>query len=161
MALDRWIAVFFLLVCLIYGYTAFFMMDGFLPPFMKRNPIWPSTFPKMLSVLGMLAALTVLITAKKEINPDESAINYLRLGDYNISQALLLVGLMVAYAVCLRPVGFLIATTLFLFIGGYLLGERRYHILIPVAFIASGTIWYLVQEVLGIFLRPLPWFIGA
>lgn len=161
MALDRWIAVFFLLICLVYGYTAFFMMDGSLPPFMKRNPIWPSTFPKMLSVLGMLAALTVLVTAKEEKEPDESAINYRRLGDYNVGQALFLMGLMVAYAVCLRPVGFLSATTLFLFIGGYLLGERRYHILIPVAVIASGTIWYLVQEVLGIFLRPLPWFIGG
>ncbi len=161
MALDRWIAVFFLLICLVYGYTAFFMMDGSLPPFMKRNPIWPSTFPKVLSILGMLAALTVLVTAKEDKEPDESAINYRRLGDYNIGQALFLMGLMVAYAVCLRPIGFLSATTLFLFIGGYLLGERRYHILIPVAAIASGTIWYLVQEVLGIFLRPLPWFIGV
>lgn len=161
MALDRWIAVFFLLICLIYGYTAFFMMDGSLPPFMKRNPIWPSTFPKMLSILGMVTALTVLITSKEEKEFDEGAINYRRLGDYKIGQALFLMGLMVAYAVCLRPIGFLTATTLFLFIGGYLLGERRYHILIPVAAIASGTIWYLVQEVLGIFLRPLPWFIGG
>lgn len=161
MALDRWIAVFFLLICLVYGYTAFFMMDGSLPPFMKRNPIWPSTFPKVLSILGMLTALAVLVTAKDDKEPDESAINYRRLGDYNIGQALFLMGLMVAYAVCLRPIGFLTATTLFLFIGGYLLGERRYHILIPVAAIASGTIWYLVQEVLGIFLRPLPWFIGV
>jgi putative tricarboxylic transport membrane protein len=161
MALDRWIAVFFLLICLVYGYTAFFMMDGSLPPFMKRNPIWPSTFPKVLSILGMLTALAVLVTAKDDKEPDESAINYRRLGDYNIGQALFLMGLMVAYAVCLRPIGFLSATTLFLFIGGYLLGERRYHILIPVAAIASGTIWYLVQEVLGIFLRPLPWFIGG
>ncbi|MGR3344909.1 MAG: tripartite tricarboxylate transporter TctB family protein, partial [Paracoccaceae bacterium] len=39
MALDRWIAVVFLLICLIYGYTAFFTMDGGLPPFMQRNPI--------------------------------------------------------------------------------------------------------------------------
>jgi putative tricarboxylic transport membrane protein len=28
--------------------------------------------------------------------------------------------------------------------------------LIPVAVIAAGSMWYLVQEVLGIFLRPWP-----
>ncbi len=39
MALDRWIALIFLLICLVYGYIAFFSMDAALPPFMKRNPI--------------------------------------------------------------------------------------------------------------------------
>jgi putative tricarboxylic transport membrane protein len=39
-----------------------------------------------------------------------------------------------------------------------ILGERKLYILIPVAAIATGSIWYLVQEVLGIFLRPLPSF---
>jgi len=50
MALDRWIALILLGVCLAYGYTAWFTMDAGLAPFMKRNPIWPSTFPKVLSV---------------------------------------------------------------------------------------------------------------
>ena len=55
MALDRWIALVLLGVCLTYGYAAWFTMDGSLPPFMQRNPIWPSTFPKVLSVLGVVA----------------------------------------------------------------------------------------------------------
>ena len=46
MALDRWIALALLGVCLAYGYTAWFTMDDGLAPFMKRNPIWPSTFPE-------------------------------------------------------------------------------------------------------------------
>jgi putative tricarboxylic transport membrane protein len=25
-------------------------MDQLLPPFMQRNPVWPSTFPKVLAV---------------------------------------------------------------------------------------------------------------
>jgi putative tricarboxylic transport membrane protein len=32
--------------------------------------------------------------------------------------------------------------------------------MIPVALIATVGIWYLVQEVLGIFLRPWPFFLG-
>jgi putative tricarboxylic transport membrane protein len=33
--------------------------------------------------------------------------------------------------------------------------------MVPVALIAAGSIWYLVQEVLGIFLRPFPYFMGV
>ena len=56
MALDRWIALIILMICIAYGYTAFFTMDAQLPPFMQRNPVWPSTFPKVLSVLAIIAA---------------------------------------------------------------------------------------------------------
>ena len=81
-----------------------------------------------------------------------------KLGDYHIWQALSLLALMVAYAMMLRPLGFLGSTTAFLVLGAVILGERKLYILIPVAAIATGSIWYLVQEVLGIFLRPLPSF---
>ena len=57
MALDRWLALFIALIFLIYGYTAFFQMDGLLPPILQRNPVWPSTFPKILSVIGVFGAL--------------------------------------------------------------------------------------------------------
>ncbi len=157
--LDRWIAIVFLLICLIYGYTAFFGMDGSLPPFMKRNPIWPSTLPKLLSILGIFTALIVVFS--KPFEPGEGSIDYRRLGDYKLLHAIGLMGLMVLYAVSLRPMGFLLSTASFLFITSYLLGERKLHILVPIALLTSVIIWYLVQEILGIFLRPLPWFIGA
>ncbi|NCZ65658.1 MAG: tripartite tricarboxylate transporter TctB family protein, partial [Rhodobacteraceae bacterium] len=32
MALDRWVALVLLGICLTYGYTAWFMMDSTLPP---------------------------------------------------------------------------------------------------------------------------------
>ncbi|EFO33841.1 conserved hypothetical protein [Roseibium sp. TrichSKD4] len=159
MALDRWIALIILIICSIYGYTAFFTMDAGLPPFMQRNPMWPSTFPKVLSVLAIITSLIVLLGLEKG-NGEEKApeINYRRLTDYKLGQALMLLGLMVAYALFLRPAGFLISTTVFLVAGAAILGERKMHILIPVGLVAAGSIWYLVQEVLGIFLRPWPFF---
>ncbi|MCF6232656.1 MAG: tripartite tricarboxylate transporter TctB family protein [Rhodobacteraceae bacterium] len=161
MALDRWIALIILGVSLIYGYTAWFTMDASLPPFMQRNPIWPSTFPKVLSVMATLAALVILLGFEKAPGrvkkPD---MDYRRLGEYKVGQAIALLCLMVAYALLLRPAGFLISTFGFLIIGATLLGERRFHILIPVVALATGLIWYLVQEVLGIFLRPWPFFMG-
>ncbi|MEP5730484.1 MAG: tripartite tricarboxylate transporter TctB family protein [Sulfitobacter sp.] len=160
MALDRWIALILLGICLAYGYTAWFTMDNSLAPFMKRNPIWPSTFPKVLSTLGIFACLVILSGIEKSVEK-EAEIDYRRLLEYKLGQALLLLGLMVAYALCLRPVGFLISTTSFLFIGAFILGERKWVLMISVAIIATFIVWYLVQQVLGIYMRPLPGIFGA
>lgn len=165
MALDRWIALIFVAFCCIYGYAAFFTMDHLLPPFMQRNPVWPSTFPKMLAVLGVFVGLIVLLGLEKsgdaDKEPSATDINYRRLGEYKIGQALLLLGLMVAYALMLRPAGFLLSTSVFLVAGNAILGERKFHVMIPVAVVATVFVWYLVQQVLGIFLRPYPFFMGA
>ena len=161
MALDRWIALVILVISLAYGYAAFFTMDSSLPPFMQRNPIWPSTFPKVLAILTATTSLIIVLgfeTNRGKVK--EGEIEYHRIHEYKLGQALLLLGLMVAYALLLRPAGFLISTVGFLVIGSALLGERRFHILIPVAVAVAGVIWYLVQVVLEIFLRPWPSFIG-
>lgn len=163
MALDRWIALIFVTMCCIYGYAAFFTMDQLLPPFMQRNPVWPSTFPKILSIAGVFVGMIVLLGLEKqtgEKEPSATDINYRRLQDYNTWAAVGLLALMVAYALALRPIGFIAATILFLSLGGIILGERKFHILIPVAATATFIVWYLVQEVLGIFLRPWPFFLA-
>ncbi len=160
MALDRWIALIILGITLAYGYAAFFTMDHSLPPFMQRNPIWPSTFPKALSVMAMVASLVILLGLEKSSGEDKSPdIDYCRLGDYNLGQALMLLGLMVAYALLLRPAGFLFSTFGFLSLGAIILGERKLHLLLPITACATGVVWYLVEVVLGIFLRPWPFFI--
>ncbi len=160
MALDRWIALVFLLIFLAYGYTAWFTMDASLPPILQRNPIWPSSFPKILSIAGALVSLAVVVNLEKTtLDPTTKDINYRRLHDYKIGQVgLLLVG-MIAYALLLRPLGFLASTFLFLSLGSFALGERRVIATIVIAAVAAGAVWYLVEQVLGIFLRPLPTFL--
>ena len=165
----------FVALCFVYGYAAFFTMDQLLPPILQRNPVWPSTFPKILSICGVIVGLIVLFSPKptkvdaaakaRGVEPseaddgsDDAVIDLSRLGDYNIWQAVALLVAMVIYALILRPIGFWFATVTFLVAGGALLGERKFHIMILVAVIATGVIWYLVQEVLGIFLSPLPRF---
>ncbi len=162
MALDRWVALVMLLICAAYGYAAFFTMDASLAPFMRQNPIWPSTFPKVLAVLGALTFLIILIGLEgPQKPPKEGDIDYRRLGDYKIGQALALLALMVAYALLLRPAGFLLSTSGFLILGSVILGERNWLLMIVVSAVAAGFVWYLVQEVLGIFMRPLPIFMGT
>ncbi len=161
MTLDRAIAGIFILICLIYGYTAFVTMEANLLPFELNMTFLPNTMPKVLSVLGVTVGLIVVIQTgpndQAEIDPSE--IDYRNMRQYKLAQALFLLGLMIAYALLLRPIGFLAATTLFLAGGSLILGERKYIVLIPVAVITAFLIWYLVQQVLGIFLRPWPWFI--
>lgn len=160
MALDRWVALVLLGICLTYGYTAWFMMDGAVPPIMKRLAVWPSSFPKVLSIAGIILSLIVVLGIEKgEVKVGD--IDYRRLHEYKLGQALALLGLMVAYAILLRPAGFLLATSGFLIGGSVILGERRWVVMIVVSAIATFGIWYLVQEVLGIFLRPLPFFMGT
>ena len=160
MALDRWVALVLLGICLTYGYTAWFMMDGALPPIMKRLAVWPSSFPKVLSIAGIILSLIVVLGIEKgEVKVGD--IDYRRLHEYKLGQALALLGLMVAYAILLRPAGFLLATSGFLIGGSVILGERRWVVMIVVSAIATFGIWYLVQEVLGIFLRPFPFFMGT
>ncbi|MFV2032698.1 MAG: tripartite tricarboxylate transporter TctB family protein [Gammaproteobacteria bacterium] len=161
MTLDRAIAGIFVLLCLIYGYTAFVTMEANLLPFELNMTFLPNTMPKWLSVLGVITGLVVVIQSgpKADDEIDAGEIDYRNLRQYKLAQALFLLGLMVAYALLLRPIGFLAATTLFLAGGSMILGERKYIVLIPIAVFTAFFIWYLVQEVLGIFLRPWPWFI--
>ena len=161
MELDRWIALIILLICVAYGYTAFFTMDAGMPPFMRRSPIWPSTFPKTLAVLGIIISLSIVVGMEKShANVKEGEINYLKLRQYKIGQAFLLLSFMVVYALVLRPMGFLVSTTAFLVFSAILLGERKLLRLFLISGFSSCVIWYLVQEVLGIFLRPLPFFLA-
>lgn len=159
MTLERWLGLIFLFICMVYGYTAFFVMDESLAPFMKFNPVWPSSFPKVLAVLGIMVSTVVVVAATEEkVSAEKNDIDYRHLMKYKLGNALMLLGLMALYAFCLRPVGFLGSTLVFLVLGGYVLGERNLKLLVPIALVASVSIWYLVQEVLGIFLLPLPWF---
>lgn len=160
MALDKWIAVVFLVIALVYGYTAFTYP---LLPFERYMVFLPNTMPMVLSGLGILLSLIIILTSRKAADGGGEAldgidISLLRNG--KVGQALGLIVAMVLYALALRPVGFIASTTLFLFATGWILGERKLHVMILSALVGAGVIWWLVQEALGIFLRPLPWFMS-
>jgi len=160
MALDKWIAIVFLVICTVYGYAAY---NYPLLPFERNMVFLPNTMPMVLSVLGVLFALLILLAPSPKADAEGDAlgnINLKKWRDYKVGQALALIALMIVYALALRPVGFIAATTLFLVGAGWTLGERKLVTMIGVALVGALCIWYLVQEALGIFLRPLPWFLG-
>ena len=160
MALDKWIAVVFLLISILYGYSAYTYP---LLPFERNMIFLPNTMPMVLSVLGIFFTLLILLAPSPKPDAEGDAlgnINLRKWREYKVGQALGLIILMTLYALTLRPVGFIAATTLFLVGAGWTLGERKLMTMIGVALTGALCIWYLVHETLGIFLRPLPWFLG-
>lgn len=159
MSLERALALFFLLVLLIYGYTAFFIIDANLPPYAKLSSVWPSSFPKIISLIGIIIAFCLIFSQSN--NDEKSAINMETFRSYHLRPALILLSMMVAYALLLRPMGFVISTFSFLVLGAVVLGERKIILLMLIASVCAVGIWYLVQQVLGIYLRPWPWFLSG
>jgi putative tricarboxylic transport membrane protein len=159
MSLERSLALFFLLVSIIYGYTAFFVIDATLPPFAKLGLVWPSSFPKILSLISIFIGFGLIFSPS---NQDENpAVNMEKFRSYHLRPALILLSMMVAYALLLRPIGFIISTFSFLVIGAAVLGERKISLLMIISSVCAVGIWYLVQQVLGIYLRPWPWFLSG
>ena len=159
MSLDRSLALLFLLVSAVYSYTAFFLMDASLPPFAKLSPVWPSSFPKIIGVISIFLSFILLFAKPPENGEAESDAQIV--AHYQWLPAITLLVMMVAYALLLRPIGFIASTILFLVCGAMILGERKMVLLTIVSLICAFGIWYLVQEVLGIYLRPWPWFISG
>jgi len=158
MALDRWIAILLLAISLVYGYAAY---NYPLLPFERNMVFLPNTLPVVLSVLAAIVALIIVISPTAAKDADGLGdIDLARLRNFKIAQTLGLVSAMVLYALLLRPIGFLAATALFIAGTSIILGERKFHVLFPIAVVTSGAIWYLVQETLGIFLRPWPAFLS-
>ena len=75
------------------------------PPSCSATPFGQAPFPKVLSVLGIIACTIILLGFEKS-EPKEADIDYRRLGEYHLGQALMLLALMVIYALCLRLLAF-------------------------------------------------------
>jgi len=136
-------------------------------PFERFLAVKPNTMPIGLGIAGIICSLAILIQPKSQDNeikgdgtvnqPDREYLKNLK--KYNWNQGIGLLVLAIAYALSLRLLGFIIGTTSFLFLGGILLGDRRYILIIIVSITSSFIVWYLVDQVLTIFLRPWPGFI--
>ena len=159
--LDKWIAAIFFVVTLAYGYST---LSYELLPFERNMVFLPTTLPTALAVISALLCLLIILTPSQQSEDSDvetDAVGIVKyFAQYELGQAIYLVVAMVAFALALRPIGFLATTTLFLLATGWILGERKLHFMIPIAAFTAFSIWYLVQETLGLYLRPFPWFLS-
>ena len=161
LSINRWVALGLLAFSSGYGYLAFTYR---ILPFERFLAMKPNTLPIGLAVAGMICSIAILLMPEghdSESVEEKTVLGsdhkYLESpGDYEWGKGVALLVLAVVYALSLRQAGFLLSTSMFLIIGGIMLGERKYWILVPVSCFASFLVWYLVDEVLTIFMRPLP-----
>ena len=144
---DRLGGILLLIFCLIYGYLS---QEIRLLPFQRNAAFTARTMPEALTIIGVGLSLLLIVFPAR---PDTPQIRGLLWGKTAIFLAL-----MSAYGLTIRPMGFLLSTSLFLIIGFALLGERRPVILLAVAVPLVFAFWALMTQGLDVFIEPLPAF---
>ena len=103
------------------------------------------TFQIYLGYFGMfIAALKIVLPEKASEEVDQKFLNY--------KKTLILVLIMVAYGLIIRPVGFFLSTSLFLISSYYFLGERRWLRMFMLSFPFVAIFMFLVHGLLDIYL---------
>ena len=103
------------------------------------------TFPIYLGYFGMfIAGLKIALPEKTSEEVDQQFLNY--------KKTLILVLIMVAYGLIIRPVGFFLSTSLFLISSYYFLGERRWLRMFMLSFPFVAIFMFLIHGLLDIYL---------
>ena len=95
MALDKWIAAFFLVGGLIYGYAAFTYK---LLPFERNMAVLPNTLPVALSVAAVFLSVLLLLAPKPAADAEGNVLGSIdleKMREYKFGQALSLIGAMI------------------------------------------------------------------
>ena len=158
--LEKFLALIILILCILYAYTSFITMQANLLPFEKNMTVLPNSLPKVISIFGIIIS-TFLILKKEEHNSEESisSINLKNVFSFYYGKALSIILLMIIYTLCLRPVGFILSSVLFLFLASFILGERSFIKLAIICLLGTSIIWLLLEKVLGIYMRPFPYIL--
>ncbi|MFT6925266.1 MAG: putative tricarboxylic transport membrane protein [Psychromonas sp.] len=141
---DRVGGLIFLIFCLTYGYQTTLIP---LYPGDEYAPFTARTLPWMLTGAGILSSLLLIVMAQ----PDEKSGAVLGF-DWKLLITFIL--LMTAYGFGLTWVGFVLATSLFLIAGFWVLGERRKSVLFGASFPFVTAFWLLLTKGLDIYLEP-------
>lgn len=122
-----------------------------LPPIMRNEPFNAQTMPLVLGVVGVVISFLLLVSPGSPEKVD--------LAGYKWGLGVAMILLMVAYGFVLRPLGFILATSLFL-IGGFVsLGERNPLVLILASVPLVFGFWALMNYGLEVYVEPLPEFL--
>ncbi|WP_428622087.1 tripartite tricarboxylate transporter TctB family protein [Sedimenticola sp.] len=135
----------FLLLSVTYGYYAGQIS---LLPGDEFEPFHAQTVPDALAVLGIGLSLLLLMTAHR------SSASRISLVGYNFALVAKLLLLVVAFALALEWVGFLLSTIFFLIGGYWLLGERKPKTLLLASVPFAAGFWFVLTQLLDIYLAP-------
>lgn len=142
---DRIGALLMLVFSLSYGVLIFRIP---LLPFQAGAAFTARTMPQALTVLGIVLSLALLI------KPGDG--ERIEIAGLQWTVAAGLCALMVFYGFAVRPLGFLISTTILLAGGFITLGERRWWLVLVASVPVVIFFWVLMTQFLGVFIEPWP-----
>ena len=92
-------------------------MQANLLPFELNMTVLPNSLPKVISIFGIVISLFLILKKDEDIEKDEdqSKIDLNNVLNFYYGKALSIIFLMILYTLCLRPVGFILSSILFLF----------------------------------------------
>lgn len=120
-------------------------------PFQAKSAFHARTMPEILSVLGIGICIALIVLP--------SPAEYVELKGKNWLIGLAFLVLMSIYGLTIRPFGFVLASTMLLGVGYWLLGERKLWLLAATSVPVAIAFWALMSIGLGVFIEPLPWFL--
>lgn len=144
---DAYSALGFLAFSLAYGWqaTGIGMFPG-----QEHEPFTPQTFPLLLAGAGAVLSVIELIKALRR----RGAVVEQSWRGFDWGRVALLVATMVIYGALFTPLGFLLSTSLFLAAGYYILGERRWVVVLGASVVVSVGFWAIMTQLLGLYLAP-------
>ena len=138
-------------------------------PFQANQAFTARTLPQALAILGIVLSLVLLF---KPLSDDDRKTNA-RWRDamahilrrvpgqtYPLGRVATLCVVMTIYGLSVRPAGFIVATSLFLICGMYILGERRHVLILATSIGVVLFFWTLMTQFLGVYIAPFPEFLG-
>ena len=126
------------------------------------EPFTARTMPYSLVLMSFVVAGLMLALEIKKIlaarAASEAITDTLDLSGLVWAKTIAMIALMIFYGFILEPAGFIIATSVFLLIGYWVLGERRPLMLFGASVPVVVVFWFLLTKLLGIYLAPGVWF---
>jgi putative tricarboxylic transport membrane protein len=149
MAREKVGALIMLMFSIAYGLLATRIPLTFLA---QQETFTPRTMPYALAVIGALMSLAILVLpttdeeGKHGLGKETAGMDW--------RTAIFLIGLMFAYGLTMKWFGFILASIFFLFIGFWILGERRWLLMLFTCIPLVLVLWVIMSSLLGVYIAP-------
>ena len=149
MAREKVGALVLLLFSIAYGVLARQIILTFLA---QQETFTSRTMPYALSAIGIVLSFLILVlptadeSGKRSLAEETAGMDWVT--------AILLVVLMFGYGLTMKWLGFIIASIFFLLVGFWILGERRWKLMVLTAVPLVFLLWGIMSILLGVYIAP-------
>jgi len=149
MAREKMGALLILLFSISYGLLATKIPLTFLA---QQETFTPRTMPYALAAMG--AILSFLIIVLPTVDPAGKKKISEKTEGFDWSTAAFLVAAMLLFGLSMKWLGFIVASTVFLLAGFWILGERRKKLMLFTAIPLVLVLWGIMSLLLGVYIAP-------